>query len=228
MQSIQIQQNIPLAPYTTLGVGGGAEFFCEVTNQQELHEAMSWANENSHPVTVLGGGSNVLVAESGVKGLVLRIRFTDCTYKTLDATTTEVMGGAGILLDDFVADLVSKRLWGLENLSAIPGTVGAVPVQNVGAYGVEVADVITKVTVYDKETDEIYDLSKEKCVFGYRDSIFKTKEGKRYIIIAVSFLLSNIPNPKLNYKDIQEFFHGETVTEIERIREAEVRHCARR
>lgn len=220
MHTIHIQQNIPLAPYTTLGVGGQAEYFCEVANEHELREAIQWAQENKHPVTILGGGSNVLVAESGVRGLVLRICFTDSVYKTLDATTTEVTGGAGILLNYFIGELVSKKLWGLENLSAIPGTVGAVPVQNVGAYGVEVADVITKVSVYDTVTNSVVDLSREACAFGYRDSIFKKEEGKRYIIVSVTFMLSNVPNPKLAYKDIQEYFIGETVVDILRIREA--------
>lgn len=214
-----IKQNIPLASYTTLGVGGQAEYFCEVGTEAELREVVTWAEENKHKVTVLGGGSNVLVRDEGIQGLVLRVCIFGTTYEVLDNESMCVTVGAGVLLDDLVKELVEKKLWGLENLSAIPGTVGAVPIQNVGAYGVEASEVITKVTVYDKETNELHEIDRVACVFGYRDSLFKKEEGKRYIILSVTFKVSTIANPKLAYKDLREIF-GEEVPDIAQVRNA--------
>ena len=215
-----IKQNIPLAPYTTLGVGAQAEYFCEVGTEAELREVVTWAEENKHVVTVLGGGSNVLVRDEGIQGLVLRVCILGATYQVLDDESVCVMVGAGVLLDDLVNELVEKKLWGLENLSAIPGTVGAVPIQNVGAYGVEASEVIMKVTVYDKETNTVHEIDRATCVFGYRDSLFKKEEGKRYIILSVTFIVSTIANPKLAYKDLREIFAEGKVPDIAQVRNA--------
>ncbi|MFZ2253474.1 MAG: UDP-N-acetylmuramate dehydrogenase [Minisyncoccia bacterium] len=215
-----IKQNIPLASYTTLGVGGQAEYFCEVGTEAELREAVAWAHENNHMVTVLGGGSNVLVRDEGVKGLVLRVCILGVIYQTLDDESVYVTVGAGVILDKLIHELVEKKLWGLENLSAIPGTVGAVPIQNVGAYGVEAAEVIIKVTVYDRETGTVHELDCATCAFGYRDSLFKKEGGKRYIILSVTFKVSTIANPKLAYKDLREIFEEGEVPDIARVRNA--------
>lgn len=215
-----IKKDVPLAGYTTLGIGGRAEYLAEVTNLHELHEVVLWAKENTIPVTILGGGSNVLVRDEGVKGVVIQIRFTEVTYTKKDEEYMYVTTGAGIVLDELVAELVSKNLWGLENLSGIPGTVGAVPIQNVGAYGVEACECIHTVTVYDTETHTTLEFTNDACVFSYRDSIFKHESGKRYIVVAVTFLVSSTPNPKLGYKDIKSFFGKDTPSSIGEIREA--------
>ena len=215
-----IKKDIPLAPYTTLGVGGHAEYFTQVTNLHELHEVVLWAKENVIPITIIGGGSNVLISDDGVEGMVVRIQFTDITYTQKNDSFTYVTVGAGVVLDALIADLVSRKLWGLENLSAIPGTVGAVPIQNVGAYGVEAGECIDTVTAYDTETNTIVELTNEACLFSYRDSLFKHTEGKRYIVIVVTFVVSNTPNPKLGYKDIKSFFGKYTPSDIGDIRKA--------
>lgn len=220
MQSPHITQNIPLAPYTTLGVGGCAEYFCEVTTEKELRDALAWAHAHTLPITVLGGGSNVLVSDEGVKGLVLRVCFIGVTYAADADDTIVVTAGAGVSFDEFIAELVEKKIWGLENLSLIPGTVGAVPIQNVGAYGVEVAELIKEVVVYDSDAQVVKTITHAECLFGYRDSLFKKPEGKKYIVLYVTFILSYRANPKLSYKDIQEYFKGEAVRDIARIREA--------
>lgn len=220
MHDLNIQQNIPLAPYTTLGVGGRAEYFFEATTEAEVRSAVSWARENDCPITILGGGSNVLISDTGVKGLVLRICFSEITFRPIDAHEVEVTVGGGVIFDKFIEQLVEKKLWGLENLSAIPGTVGAVPVQNVGAYGVEVGEKIVSVSVYDVLTNTVQDISHAVCAFGYRDSLFKKAEGKRYIILNVTFLVSSEPKPQLAYKDMQTYLHTEVVTDIARIRKA--------
>jgi len=215
-----IKQNIPLASYTTLGVGGHAEYFCEAGTEDELREALVWAKQNNLMVTILGGGSNILVCDEGIKGLVLRVCLLGIIYEEVDGNIIQVTAGAGMVLDDFIQELVTKKLWGLENLSAIPGTVGAVPIQNVGAYGVEVADLISKVSVYDRETDTVQDLNQKVCAFGYRDSLFKKEEGKRFIILSVTFKVSTIANPKLEYKDLNEIFKEASAPDIALVREA--------
>ncbi len=200
-----IQRQVPLAPHTTLRVGGSAEYFCEAHDTAALRAAVSWAREHSQPVTILGGGSNVLISDEGVRGLVIRMCDTRVTFEEGDVHVC-VTAQAGVVLDALIADTVARSLWGLENLSAIPGTVGAVPVQNVGAYGVEAKDVVESVTVYDMASDEIRVLTNEACAFGYRDSYFKSAEGKKLVILAVTFLLTRAPNRKLSYKDLVEYF----------------------
>jgi len=196
-----IQKNILLAPYTTLGVGGYAEYFGEITSREELMEAVSWAEKEGLRVTILGGGSNVLVPDSGVRGVVIHMCIGGITYST-EHSNEYVTVGAGVLLDTLVEELVTNEYWGLENFSAIPGTVGAVPIQNVGAYGVEAQDVIDHVTVYDSEQHTIQTLTNEKCLFGYRDSLFKQTSGKKYFVLDVTFRIAKRPNPKLEYKDL--------------------------
>jgi len=214
---LDIQQNIALAPCTTLGVGGFAEYYVEVRNEQELEQAVSYAETKNIPLTVLGEGSNVLVADEGVKGLVIRPFFTQKIYEeTPDGVRADV--GAGVTLDDFVADAVSRNLWGVENLSGIPGTVGATPVQNVGAYGVEVSDIIISVRVYNMQTKKFFEIKNSECNFLYRDSRFKKE--KNIIITHVSFLLQKNSQPQISYKDIAEYFSQNTSPALQEIRNA--------
>ena len=160
-----IQSQVLLAPYTTLRGGGKAEYFCEVNDTAALRAAVSWAKTKGYVITILGGGSNVLVSDAGVRGLVIRMCDSRVVFEEGDVYV-RVTAHAGTILDTLVGDTVTRDLWGLENLSAIPGTVGAVPVQNVGAYGVEAKDVIESVTVYDMASAEIRVLTNEACAFG--------------------------------------------------------------
>jgi len=217
--SFTIKKDVPLAPYTTLGVGGSAEHFSEVHSVEELREVVLWTKGQSLPLTILAGGSNVLINDRGIPGLVIRPCFTDVTY-TAEASEVFVTAGAGILLDDLVALLVEKKLWGLENLSSIPGTVGAVPIQNVGAYGVEAQDIVHSVSVYNTETDTVAEMTADACLFNYRDSIFKHTGGKKYIIIGVTFRVSEVPSPRLSYRDLALFFEGRTEVSINDVRDA--------
>jgi UDP-N-acetylmuramate dehydrogenase len=214
-----IQQQIPLAPLTTLGVGGNAEYYADVTSLGELSEVTSWAQTHKIPLTVLGGGSNILVSDGGIRGLVIRLLLTRVEFSE-SGEEVLVHADAGVLLDDLVGELVEKNLWGLENLSMIPGTVGAVPIQNVGAYGVEAKDVITAVFAYDTEMHAIQEFSNEACAFGYRDSIFKHSEGKRCIITSVIFRVSKKANPQITYKDLKNYFGIKSSPELLEIRNA--------
>ncbi len=194
-----------LASHTTLKVGGEAEYFSVISSKEELIEAVTEAKKNNWSLRVLGGGSNVLVSDGGVKGLVIKNSLTGVSSAIIN-DSVELTVGAGEILDAIIEHTVSHGWWGLENLSHIPGTVGATPVQNVGAYGVEVRDLIKQVEVFDTESMEFKILSNEDCKFAYRHSIFKTEPGKNLIVTNVTFLLSSIPNPKISYKDLSVRF----------------------
>lgn len=200
-----ITQNVSLATHTTLGVGGAADYYAPAHTRDELTELVAWARVEGHPITILGGGSNVLVADEGIRGLVIHMCIADIAYRR-NGEEVHVTAGAGVALDALIAELAEKNLWGLENLSAIPGTVGAVPVQNVGAYGVEASDVIHSVCVYDITNDIVTTLTNSVCAFAYRDSIFKKEIGKKYIILSVTFIVSESGTPKIAYKDLKTFF----------------------
>src|SRR3989344_2976466 len=201
----KVQQNVLLAPSTTLGVGGKADFFLVASTKEELRQGVQFAKANELPVRILGGGSNILVPDEGVKGLVIKNEISGINYSSEGKSVLATVGG-GVLWDDFVYDTVKEGYWGLENLSSIPGTVGATPVQNVGAYGVEVGEFVREVEAYDSVKDSFVKLSKADCCFGYRDSYFKTEEGRRLLIVSVTYILSSEPKPVLNYRDLAERF----------------------
>ena len=199
--NMEIQKNVPLAEYTTLHIGGPAEYVTEVKDVPELRSAALWAKERGLPLTILGGGSNVFAADAGVRGLVARIAIAG---REVVENGDEVLLtlGAGEVFDDAVLYAVSRGWWGLENLSCIPGSVGASPIQNIGAYGAEIQEVIAAVEAYDTERDETVTLLPAECAFGYRDSLFKHEAGKHYVITRVSYRLSKQPRPNLAYADV--------------------------
>ena len=196
-----VEKAVALAPLTTLQVGGAAEAYVRVTDEQTLVAAVQYASDNQLPITILGGGSNVLIPDTGVSGLVIHNAMTEYSVE-VSGDEVLVTAGAGETLDTLIEKTVAEGWWGLENLSHIPGSVGATPVQNVGAYGVEVADIIASVRVYDVLTNTFVTFSVTDCAFGYRDSLFKQTDGKRYIVTAVTYRLSKTAKPKLQYRDL--------------------------
>ena len=206
-----IQENVPLAPLTTLQVGGTARFFAELRREDEVREAVQFAKRRELPLFVLGGGSNLVVADSGWPGLVLKIAIGGIASPTAnDATGNAVLFsvGAGVNWDDFVAQAVAQNCAGVECLSGIPGSVGGTPVQNVGAYGQEVANTIESVRALDLKQDRIVVLPKPACGFRYRASIFNSTERGRYIILRVNYRLHRGGAPSLKYADLQRHFAG--------------------
>ena len=206
-----IQENVPLAPLTTLQVGGTARFFAELRREDEVREAVQFAKRRELPLFVLGGGSNLVVADSGWPGLVLKIAIGGIASPTAnDATGNAVLFsvGAGVNWDDFVAQAVAQNCAGVECLSGIPGSVGGTPVQNVGAYGQEVANTIETVRALDMKQDRIVVLPKPACGFRYRASIFNSTERGRYIILRVNYRLHRGGAPSLKYADLQRHFAG--------------------
>jgi len=201
----EVKKDVPLAPYTTFGVGGVAEYFAVASNEEELALLTEYARERDLRVSVLGGGSNLLVSDSGVEGLVIKNEIKGITHKAENEKVL-VTAGAGEEWDAFVLRTVETGWWGLENLSAIPGTVGATPIQNVGAYGVEEGNLIEEVKVYVLREQKYITMTKDECRFGYRDSIFKSEAGKDLIVVSVTYSLSTIPTPQIHYKDLAEYF----------------------
>ena len=170
---MEILENIPLSPFTTLGVGGPAKFFSTARSVEDVIAAFAWADSAGEKVFVLGGGSNILVSDAGFDGLVVRIEIAGIEYRDADDKVL-VTAGAGEDWDGFVARCVERDLAGVECLSGIPGTVGGTPVQNVGAYGQEVSETIVSVKSFDRVAGVTVELANDQCGFGYRKSIFNT------------------------------------------------------
>ena len=203
--SLRIQEHISLKEFTTMKIGGTARYFAVVKRAEELQEAVIFAKEKEVPMVVLGGGSNILITDGELTVLVIKIEIKGMTFEE-EMSSLLVTAGAGESWDGLVSLAVTKGLWGIENLSGIPGTVGAAPIQNIGAYGTEVKDVIEWVEVFNTKTEKTERLSGEACSFSYRDSVFKHAEGKAFIVIRVAFRLKKAGAPQLEYKDLKERF----------------------
>lgn len=197
-----ILEHVALASYTTFKTGGIARYFIPIATRAELKAAVDFAIAKQLPLFVLGGGSNVLALDAGYEGVVIHMQLRGITYTDVSRTKVEVTVAAGESFAELVVVTAKHGIWGLENLAAIPGSVGATPVQNVGAYGVEVADCIVSVAVFNRITGSNEILDNAACAFGYRDSCFKHPVGAAYIITAVTFLLSRVPQPQLSYADL--------------------------
>jgi len=200
------QEHVTLAPYTTLKVGGVGRYLAVVDSVGAVEPVRQFALQTAVPVLVLGHGSNVLIPDSGFAGLVLINQITGRSYTTNADGTTHATFGAGEDWDAVVADTVERGYWGLENLSHIPGTVGATPIQNVGAYGVEVSERIVSVAAISLVTGAVRTFTPAECQFSYRDSYFKTESGRDWLITDVTFILhSTRAAAVLTYADLRTF-----------------------
>jgi UDP-N-acetylmuramate dehydrogenase len=224
-----LQENVPLAPLTTFLIGGPARFFVEAKSVGEVQEAVTFANTKELPLFVLGGGSNLVVADSGWPGLVLKIAIPGIDRHPGDRDGKTIFDvGAGEPWDRFVSHAVAAQCAGVECLSGIPGSVGATPVQNVGAYGQEVSETIDSVEALDLKHGQVRELCNEACGFFYRSSIFNTSERGRFIILRVTYALIPGGQPHLEYVDLKRHFEGrETPPNLAETREA-VRHIRAR
>jgi UDP-N-acetylmuramate dehydrogenase len=194
-------EHVSLAPHCTLRVGGAARFFVEAEHEASVLEAVDWAAARGLPVHVLGGGSNVVVADEGVDGLVLKIALRGVTACEQDGGV-RLTAAAGEPWDDLVRHTVARDWAGLECLSGIPGRVGATPIQNVGAYGQEVSDTLVEVRALDREERRVVVLPRAACGFGYRDSVFKSGAPGRYVVLAVTYRLTPAGPANVRYADI--------------------------
>jgi UDP-N-acetylmuramate dehydrogenase len=227
---VLLLENISLAPLTTIKIGGPARYFVEATNISEVQEAVTFARTRNLPLFVLGGGSNLVVADAGWPGLTLKIAIQSIDQHAGHDEDGKVLfdAGAGESWDKFVSHAVMARCAGVECLSGIPGSVGGTPVQNVGAYGQEVSETIASVQVLDLKDNQVRELCPEACGFGYRTSIFNTSERGRFIVLRVTYALTPGGNPQIAYADLERHFEGrETQPNLAETREA-VRHIRAR
>lgn len=218
-EPLDIKENVPLAPLTTLKVGGPARFFVAARREEEVQEALRLASLRGLEVFILGGGSNLLVSDAGFNGLVIQIGLKGIVEeppfaKDIVAQTgpVPVTALAGEDWDKFVEYCVARDYAGIECLSGIPGFVGATPVQNVGAYGQEVSETIVNVRCLDRESEHIVTLSNKDCGFLYRQSIFNSTLKDRYVVLSVTYELVPGSGPKIMYKDLVKYFAGQTPT----------------
>lgn len=218
---MQIIENKPLEEYNTFHLKASARYFTEINSTNELSELLADPKWKETPRLILGGGSNVLFTQN-VDALVIRIAIKGITIIREDQKSVEIKVGAGELWHNFVLYCVEHGYAGVENLSLIPGTVGAAPMQNIGAYGVEIKEVVKELEGIEIETGTIRRFTNEECQFGYRESIFKKELKGKYIITSVTFQLSKTPDFKISYGDIQKTLAANGVKEIsiQRISEA--------
>lgn len=197
-----VEENVPLAPLTTIGIGGPARFFIRATTVDEVREALAWAQEREQRVFLLGGGSNLLISDDGFDGLAVRLDLRGVTVESEDEYAM-VKVAAGEPWDAFVERAVESGWAGIECLSGIPGSTGATPIQNVGAYGQEVSETIARVEVLDRTTGLVTWFTNWDCRFGYRSSLFKNIERDRYIVLSVTFRLKRGGAATVKYPELQ-------------------------
>ncbi|HEY6372374.1 MAG TPA: UDP-N-acetylmuramate dehydrogenase [Candidatus Sulfotelmatobacter sp.] len=227
---MQLQENVLLAPLTTFRLGGPARFLVEAKSAPEVQEAVAFAQSKNLPLFVLGGGSNLVVADSGWPGLVLKVAIPGIDRRPGHDDEGKVLfdAGAGESWDRFVSHAVVAQCAGVECLSGIPGSVGGTPVQNVGAYGQEVSETIESVEVFDLKDNQVRELRRKACGFTYRSSIFNTTEPGRFVILRVTYALTPDGEAHLEYGDLKRHFEGrETRPNLAETREA-VRHIRAR
>jgi UDP-N-acetylmuramate dehydrogenase len=202
-----IQENLLLATFTTLKIGGPARYFILARTIAEVQEALAFASSRSFPLFVLGGGSNLVISDSGWPGLVLKVGLSGIEERHENGKLLFEVG-AGEEWDKFVAHAVARNCAGVECLSGIPGSVGGTPVQNVGAYGQEVAETIESVLVLHLRDGQLRELCNPACAFSYRSSIFNTSERGHYIILRVTYALAPGGLPRIHYTDLKKHFAG--------------------
>ena len=202
-----------LQNYNTLASPVVADFFVCVKAQDELLDAIKFARERKLPLLVLGGGSNV-VLYANFPGLVIHVQLRGKEIVRENGSAVYVTAAAGENWSDFVEYCLDEHLWGLENLSLIPGSVGAAPIQNIGAYGVELKDLFSELTAIEIKSGLAVTFTREACRFGYRDSVFKNELLDQFIITSVTFRLSKIPDLKIQYPALADALVGDAVANI--------------
>src|ERR1700733_4503135 len=208
---MQFLEEVPLAPYTTFQIGGPARWFAEASSEDDIAAGIAFAAERKLPLFILGGGSNLLVSDSGFSGLVLRVALRGITF-TEESGRSIISAAAGEDWDGLVAYAVAASLAGVECLSGIPGTVGGTPVQNVGAYGQEVSQTIVTVRAFDRKTGQFVDLPASDCGFSYRRSIFNSSQRDRYVVSRVHYALRKDAPANFIYADVARYFAARNVT----------------
>lgn len=209
---MDIHTQVPLKNLTTMKLGGLAHFYADIHNPAELVEACQNARQQNVPFFVLGEGSNVIAHDEGFRGLILRIKIPGFEIVADDLYSTTIKLGAGEIWDNCVQKTVKMRLSGIEAMSAIPGTAGAAPVQNIGAYGQEIADTLLSLEAFDTTTDSFVTLQNQDCEFSYRHSMFRGSQQGRYIITSITIKLSKSLPVAPFYESLQKYFDDHAIT----------------
>ncbi|MBD8490489.1 UDP-N-acetylmuramate dehydrogenase [Echinicola sp. CAU 1574] len=210
---MKIQENISLKSYNTFQIDKKARFFTEVQSIQEVQKALRMAENRKIPVFILGGGSNILLTKD-IYAMVIKMNITGITVQKENQNNIWVKVGAGEIWHDFVQYAINQNWAGIENLSLIPGTVGASPMQNIGAYGVEIKEVFDHLEAVNRETLEVEIFNHDQCNFGYRESIFKNTVRDKYVITHVTYRLSKHPSPNITYGAIKTTLQEMGISEV--------------
>ena len=209
---MNIRHNVSLRDYSTMRLGGTAAHLTDISSESELKEAIAWAKERDLPIIMIGGGSNVIWRDEGYEGLVLVNKILGYDQKQEPDGHVLITSGAGEIWDSLVARTAEQGLSGIENLSLIPGTVGATPIQNVGAYYQDISDTLVHLTAYDLHKNEMTTLTKADCKLKYRSSRFKTTDRGRFFITTVTFRLQkHTPEPPF-YPSLQQYLDDHNIT----------------
>lgn len=198
---MQVREHVPLAPLSSLGVGGAARYLVEAADEASALDALAWAGRRGLDVRVLGGGSNLLIADEEVDGLVLKVALRGLSERAVEGGV-ELTVAAGEPWDEVVGLAVARGWAGIECLSGIPGLAGATPIQNVGAYGQEVSETVVAVRTLDRHRGAIVTLAPAHCRFAYRDSVFRSAEPDRYVVLAVTYRLGPGGAPAIRYAEL--------------------------
>jgi len=208
---INIQKKIKLDQYTTFKIGGAADFFVVISSLKDLIEALAWAKKNKQKVLFLGGGSNILINDRGFRGLVIKNEIKGIEPVKETGNFVWIKAGSGDWWSTLVNYTVGNNYYGAENLSLIPGTVGAAPMQNIGAYGVELKDIFAELEAVEIKTGRLKKFKLADCKFAYRQSIFKGKLKNKYFIYSVTLKLNKKPKFKLDYGDIRQILNNRNI-----------------
>lgn len=209
-----ILENVPLSAYSTMRLGGVARYVTDINTRSDLTEALAWAEQHQLPVIMIGGGSNIFWKDEGFPGLVMINKIQGFEITGEGMTEQYITAGAGMIWDDLVAQTVERNLSGVEFLSLVPGTVGATPIQNVGAYGQEVKNTIVTIEAYNITARQFVTLRNEDCGFGYRTSRFKTTDRGRFFITSVTFFLTQSNPQPPYYAAIEEYCKAKNISPI--------------
>ncbi|HEX5410245.1 MAG TPA: UDP-N-acetylmuramate dehydrogenase [Terriglobia bacterium] len=222
MAQFEIKRNEPLKPFTTFKVGGPASFFACASTREDFLEALRFARDERLRVFVLGGGSNILVSDSGFQGLVIHPAQPGIALESAENQKVMLRVEAAETWDDVVGRAVAEGLYGIENLSHIPGQSGAAIVQNIGAYGQQISDVFASATVMEARSGNVMKLNAADCAFGYRKSIFNSSAKNEFIILELELALNRHGTPDLRYPDVRNFFNERGIENpsIQQVREA--------
>lgn len=207
-----ILQNVSLKLHSTMRLGGNAAYLAEITSRRELQEAIDYANQNGLPVIMIGDGSNIVWKDEGYPGLVLVNKIRRFEEQMVDDENFYVHIGSGEPWDEVVARVTARGMTGIEALSLIPGTAGATPIQNVGAYGQEIANTLVSVEAYDTQKEDFINIPASECGFGYRTSRFNTVDRGRFFITGLTLhLIHGNPQPPF-YRALQTYLDEHAIT----------------